>query len=210
MNPIARLEELRAARRRFSELPPADKPDKSDNLTPEQASCRESRVCRVGAGLETTQAGDSTPGENLSGLSGLSGGCSSENDVWSRQRWGLTPDAGITPFTFFMPGLRRLDVDLLTAHLKRQPPAVWQWVEAQTARYAATVRHWSPVVCEVAGMVDALLWQWQPVLTRKAGRFDQISEAARKLRDLEDAASYFKQHPKPAFDPAGEQKEPTP
>jgi hypothetical protein len=119
----------------------------------------------------------------------------------------------ITPFTFFMPGLHRRDVDLLTAHLKRQPPEVWQWVEAQAARYAAAARRWSPPVCEVAAMLDALLWQWQPVLTRNTGRFDQISEAARKLRDMEDAANDLARvlargAKRPAK--AGEKKEATP
>ena len=193
MNPIARLEELRAARKRIMTVPPADYPD---CLTGDRAaSPAENRDNRENRATDNPNKG------RESGQSGESGGGTPESDLADRQRWGLPPAVEITPLTFFTPGLHRRDVDLLTAHLKRQPPDVWQWVERQAERYTAAARHWPRPVCEVAAMLDALLWQWEHVLTRNAGRLDQITEAARMLRSSEQADRYFTEH-RPA--PAGE------
>ena len=209
MNPIARLEELRAARRRFLTLTPPDSPNCPNCLDEGRRENRENRENRVGDNPEpaTPPRDNRDSWDNRAGVSpesvvpsqteptgrelgqlGESGGVTSESDLAAEQRWGLPPAAEITPLTYFMPGLHRRDVDLLTAHLKRQPPEVWQWVEGQAERYALTARHWPRPVCHVAAMLDCLLWQWEWVLNRKAGRFDQITEAARKLRDLEEAA----------------------
>lgn len=203
MNPIARLEELRAARHRLPNPHPPDIADKPDKLTSEEETCRECRVCRAGVNLGGAPAGV-PPSASLSGMSGLSGGGESESGVADRQRWGLPPVEEI-PLATMTPPLRPADVALLTAHLKRQPPDVWQWIEDQAGRYAQRDNRRPFPDSLLAAMLDALLWQWEGTSSLtppdRASRYDRVQEAARKLRDLEaaaqDAARFFVEHSQP-------------
>jgi hypothetical protein len=137
-------------------------------------------------------------------MSGLSGGCESESPVADRQRWGLPPGEEI-PLATMTPTLRPADVDLLTAHMKRQPPAVWQWIEDQAGRYAQRDTRRPRSDAFLAAALDCLLWQWAELASlpapNRASRYDRIQEAVKLLRSLEEADRYFTEH-RPA--PAGE------
>jgi len=137
-------------------------------------------------------------------MSGLSGGCESESRVADRQRWGLPPGEEI-PLATLTPTLRPADVDLLTAHMKRQPPAVWQWIEDQAGRYAQRDTRRPRPDAFLAAALDCLLWQWAELASLpppdRASRYDRIQEAVKLLRSIEEADRHFTEH-RPAL--AGE------
>jgi hypothetical protein len=163
---------------------------------------------------ESGQSGDGRTGSLIapaagpelrqSGQSGESGGCESESRVADRQRWGLSPGEEI-PLATMTPTLRPADVELLTAHMKRQPPDVWQWIEDQAGRYARRDARRPRPDAFLAAALDCLLWQWAELANLpapdRASRYDRIQEAVKLLRSLEEADRYFTEHP-PA--PAGQ------
>lgn len=230
MNPIARLEELRAARKRVSNLHPPDSPDCPNSLTGERADNRENRDNRAAVkaegGLPTPrqsgQSGESgdygngsrvapTAGPEVrqSGESGESGGCESESPVADRQRWGLPPGEQI-PLATLTPTIRPADVDLLTAHMKRQPPEVWQWIEDQAGRYAQRDTRRPRSDAFLAAALDCLLWEWDGIPhimppADRASRYDRVQAAVRYLRSLADIARDFEET---RTAPAGERKGP--
>jgi len=42
---------------------------------------------------------------------------------------------------------------------------VWDWVSIRLAATPQSLHHWPPPACELAAMLDALLWQWDGTLT---------------------------------------------
>lgn len=192
MNPIARLEELRAARKRVSFPHPPDSPDSPESLSGEGADNRENRATvRIEGGLRASLA------PRQSGQSGESGGCESESRVVEGQRWGLPPGEEI-PLATLTPTIRPADVDLLTAHMKRQPPDVWQWIEDQAGRYAQRDTRRTGSDAFLAAALDCLLWQWAELASIPApdrtSRYDRIQEAVKLLRSIEEADCYFTEH----------------
>jgi len=136
--------------------------------------------------------------------SGQSGGCESESRVADRQRWGLSPGEEI-PLATLTPTLRQADVALLTAYIKRQPPAVWQWIEDQALRYAQRDTRRPRPDAFLAAAMDCLLWQWAELTSipapDRASRYDRIQEAVKLLWSIEEAYRQFTEH-RPAL--AGE------
>jgi hypothetical protein len=193
MNPIARLEEIRAARQRSANFAPPDSPN-SPNSLPETgdggADNRDNRVNRVGDNPQGANRLGEEPTARQSGELGESGGVAPEKDGPAQQRWGLAPTREL-PVSLLEPRLLERDAGLLVSHFTRQPVAVGAWILAQAARYGEAVPQWAtPAAHEHAAALDCLLWQWEQVLTPpdQAGRYDRVQEAVRKLRGLEDAA----------------------
>jgi hypothetical protein len=79
--------------------------------------------------------------------------------------------------------------------MKRQPPAVWQWIEDQAGRYAQRDTRRPRPDAFLAAALDCLLWQWAELASLpapdRASRYDRIQEAVKLLRSLEEADRYF-------------------
>jgi len=196
VNPIARLEQLRAARERVLNLTPTDKPDKADNLRPDNQDCRECRVCRQGV-MSGAGLSDGATEAGLSGMSGLSAGCNVESPNANPQRWSVPPDAEI-PLATITPTLRPDDAELVTIHLKRQSPDVWKWIEAQADRYTRRDTRQPRSAAELEAALDCLLWQWEVLASvpppDRASRYDRIQSAVKLLRSLEETDRQFAEY----------------
>lgn len=82
-----------------------------------------------------------------------------------RHRWGLPPPEEF-PLASDPPRLTRRDMDMLCAAIERQArvdcPGVLEWLlgsGGQADRYEVAYPSWTPAQCDMAAILDLLLWQ---------------------------------------------------
>lgn len=111
-----------------------------------------------------------------------------QSPVLARQRWGMPPHEEFI-LAEHPPRLSEEETRLVIEAITRQPPDVIRWALDQADRYE-DARHWPPAVCDIAGVLDALLWQHQGHLQGQT-RQERTRELLDLFRDIEVAAKYF-------------------
>lgn len=107
----------------------------------------------------------------------------------SRQRWGMPPHEEF-PLAEHAPRLSEEEIRLIAGAIERQPPDVMRWALEQADHYE-DVHGWPHAVCDIAGALDALLWQHERNLVGQSHQ-ERVRNLLDMLRVIEDFSDLTK------------------